>query len=124
MKFLYVGLGGFIGALLRYVIGGFAHEIFSKTWLPVGTFVVNMLGCFLIGLLMGLAESRQVLTPEVRLLVVTGLLGSLTTFSTFAYESSTLLRDGELLFAAVNIGLQLVVGLAAVYGGLNISQMI
>ncbi len=124
MKFVYVGIGGCIGALLRYVIGGFMHEIFNKTWLPVGTFTVNMVGCFFIGLLMGLAESRQMLTPEVRLFIVTGLLGSLTTFSTFAYESSGLLRDGEVLLALSNIGLHVIMGLVAVYGGHMLSQVL
>ena len=124
IKLVYVGVGGFIGAVLRYTIGGWIHKTLDEPWLPIGTFTVNVLGCLFIGLLMGLAETRQFLRPELRLLMVTGLLGSLTTFSTFAYESFSLFRDGESMAAIMNIGGQLLVGLIAVILGIALSRAI
>lgn len=123
-KILYIGFGGFIGATLRYVIGGWVHRFIDKPWLPYGTFAVNMLGCFLIGLIMGLSESRQFLTPEARLFVVTGLLGSLTTFSTYALESFSLFRDGETVASLTNIGMHVVVGLLFVALGMALARML
>ncbi len=122
IKLLYVGVGGFIGASLRYLIGGWMHKVIDEPWLPIGTFTVNIIGCLLIGVLMGLAESRQFLRPEVRLLLITGLLGSLTTFSTFAYESFSLFRDGESIAGLANMGVHLFIGLIAVAIGLAIAR--
>ncbi len=124
MRLIYIGIGGFIGAILRYAIGGWMHKVVNQPWLPVGTFAVNMIGCFFIGLLMGMVETRQFLRPEMRLLLITGLLGSLTTFSTFAYESFGLLRDGQSLAALLNIGGQLLIGLFAVMIGVALARAI
>ena len=124
LKIIYVGVGGFIGAVLRYLIGGWVHKLLDEPWLPVGTFVVNMLGCLLIGVLMGLVETRQFVRPEMRLLLITGLLGSLTTFSTFAYESISLFRSGESLAAMMNVGGQLFIGLIAVFLGMALAKAI
>jgi len=122
-KILYIGLGGFIGASLRYMIGGWVHRLIDKPWLPYGTFAVNMLGCLLIGLIMGLTESRQFLTPEARLFFVTGFLGSLTTFSTYAFESFNLFRDGEAIASVANIGVHIIIGLACVALGMTLSRV-
>lgn len=124
LKFFYVGIGGFVGAILRYSIGGWVHKLLKDPWLPFGTATVNILGCLFIGLLMGLAETRQFLRPELRLLVVTGLLGSLTTFSTFAYESVGLFRNGESIAALLNMGGQLIIGLVAVILGLALARAV
>jgi CrcB protein len=123
-KIVYIGLGGFVGASLRYLIGGWVHRLIDKPWLPYGTFAVNMLGCFFIGLIIGLSESRQFLTPEMRLFIVTGLLGSLTTFSTYALESFNLFRDGEIAASLVNVGIHVVVGLVCVALGMMLSRAI
>ncbi len=122
LKILYIGLGGFVGASLRYLIGGWVHKLIDKPWLPYGTFAVNMLGCFLIGLILGLAESRQFLTPEARLFIVTGLLGSLTTFSTYAFESFSLFRDGRLCISLLNVAVHLIIGLLLVALGAALSR--
>jgi fluoride exporter len=124
LKIIYVGVGGFIGAILRYLIGGWVHKLLNEPWLPVGTFVVNMLGCLLIGVLMGLVETRQFVRPEMRLLLITGLLGSLTTFSTFAFESISLFRNGESVAAMMNVGGQLFIGLIAVFLGMALAKAI
>jgi fluoride exporter len=84
---------------------------------PLGTLVVNVLGCSLIGLAGGLAESRQVLGPEARSLLMIGVLGAFTTYSTFGYETLALVRDVEVAKAFLNIGLHLALGLAAVWLG-------
>ena len=84
---------------------------------------VNMVGCLLIGLLAGLTESRNLLGPETRALILVGVLGGFTTFSTFGYETIQLLRDGESLAAFSNVGLQICLGLVAVWIGYSASQM-
>ena len=112
-----VGTGGFAGALFRYALGGIVHRRFPLTTFPYGTLTVNLLGCLLIGLLAGLAESRQLFSPEFRRFALIGLLGGFTTFSTFGYETFAMLRDAEYLRAASNIGMHVFLGLALVWVG-------
>lgn len=121
---LLVGAGGFVGAALRFGVSGGVQRLAGFSSFPYGTLAVNVLGCLAIGLLSGLAESRQVLTPEARLLILIGLLGSFTTFSTFGYETLTLLRDGVLLRAAANVALQVGLGLGAAWAGLALSRVL
>jgi CrcB protein len=121
---LLVGAGGFVGAALRFGVSGGVQRLAGFSSFPYGTLAVNVLGCLAIGLLSGLAESRQVLTPEARLLILIGLLGSFTTFSTFGYETLTLLRDGVLLRAAANVALQIGLGLGAAWAGLALSRVL
>src|SRR4029077_5806254 len=89
---LIVALGGASGSVARYKLGGFAlHH--TESWnFPVSTFAVNLLGCFVIGLLAALAEHHDLFSPSLRLLLFTGLLGGFTTFSAFGYESVFLIR--------------------------------
>lgn len=119
---LIVGAGGFVGAVLRFTVSGAVQRSAGFSPFPYGTLVVNVTGCLAIGLLSGLAESRQVLTPESRLLLLIGVLGSFTTFSTFGYETLTLLRDGAMLRAAGNVGLHVGLGLGAAWAGLALSR--
>lgn len=112
-----VGTGGFVGALARYGLGGFVHRQFPQTTFPVGTLTVNLAGCLLIGLLAGLVESRQLFGPETRAFVLIGILGGFTTFSTFGFETFALLRDGEYLRSAANVGFNVVFGLVLVWLG-------
>ncbi|MFZ0390085.1 MAG: fluoride efflux transporter CrcB [Calditrichia bacterium] len=122
-KLLLVGAGGFLGSVSRYLASGAVHRLLKNPWFPYGTLSVNVLGCFLIGLLGGVAESRQLFSPEVRLLVFLGFLGGFTTFSTFGYEVFSFARDGQLAAAGLNIVLHLLLGLAAVWGGLVFSKI-
>lgn len=110
-----VGLGGFLGALCRYALSGIVHRGVPQTTFPVGTLAVNLLGCLLIGYLAGLADSRQLFAPELRLFAFIGLLGGFTTFSTFGFETIALARDASYVQAAVNVGLHVVLGLALVW---------
>lgn len=114
---LLSGLGGFIGSAGRYLIGGWVHGLMPLTTFPVGTLVVNVSGCFLIGLLGGLVESRQMFGPDLRVFLLIGVLGGFTTFSSFAYETLALARDAEFARALLNIAAQLLLGLGAAWFG-------
>jgi CrcB protein len=114
---LLVGSGGFAGALLRYGIGGLVHRQFPTVTFPFGTLAVNLLGCLMIGVVAGLAESRQMFSPDMRVFLLVGLLGGFTTFSTFGIETFAMLRNDQYLGAGVNIGLQVVAGLVLVWAG-------
>lgn len=97
---LLVGLGGFAGAVSRYLLGSWVlHHTLSSRF-PWATFAINVLGCLLIGALAGLAERLDWFSASMRLLLLTGLLGGFTTFSAFGLEAVYLLRRGELLTAS------------------------
>ncbi len=121
--FLLVGAGGFIGAVLRFWLTAWLFRIFDRPWFPAGTLAVNLLGCFFLGILAGLAEQRRVFDPQIRLFVFVGSLGGFTTFSAFAYETATLLRDDRLLGAWLNVGLQVFLGVTAVWLGGLVSRL-
>ena len=97
IRLLLVGTGGFIGSVLRFILAGLVQGWSRSTRFPFGTLAVNLLGCFVIGLLAQLAESRSVFTAETRAFVFVGLLGGFTTFSAFGNETLGLLRDGALV---------------------------
>ena len=115
-----VALGGAIGSVLRYKLGGFALHHTSAWNFPVSTFSVNVAGCFAIGILAALVEHHDLFSPSVRLLLFTGLLGGFTTFSAFGYESVFLLRRGLVSVAATYVILSVACGLAAVSVGMKI----
>jgi len=112
-----VGSGGFIGSLARFTVGGFVHRQLPLAIFPFGTLLVNLLGCLLIGVLAGFAESRQVFGPQFRQFALIGVLGGFTTFSTFGYETVAMLRDADYLRAGANVGISVVGGLALVWLG-------
>jgi CrcB protein len=109
--------GGSLGAASRYGVGLLAARIWGARF-PWGTLIVNLTGCFFIGLLFGLADSVRFLTPEMRLLLVTGYLGALTTFSTFCLETVTAARAGLRLQPLTNIVINNAGGLALTYLGI------
>ena len=114
---LLVGSGGFAGALLRYGLSGLLHRQLPLATFPYGTLAVNAIGCLLIGVLAGLDQSRQILTPELRTFALIGVLGGFTTFSTFGYETFAMAGDGEHLRASLNIGLHVTAALGSVWLG-------
>jgi CrcB protein len=116
-KALFVGVGGFIGSILRYWTSGWVQQLTGSAAFPFGTLAVNTLGCLVIGFLSQLAETRGVFTPETRALVFVGVLGGFTTFSTFSNESVNLLRGNEVFPALANITAHLLLGLGAVWLG-------
>ena len=119
---LWVGLGGFIGSICRFALGGAVHQLLHKSAFPYGTMVVNLVGCFAIGVVGGLVETRQLFTLETRMFLLVGLLGGFTTFSTFGYESLTLVRDGQVLAALANIAVQVVAGIFLVWVGYGLTK--
>lgn len=110
-----VGAGGFVGAVMRYGLGGLVHRNPALASFPYGTLAANLLGCFAIGLLAGLADSRQLFSPEWRSFAFVGLLGGFTTFSTFGFETFAMARDGDHVRAALNIAVHLLLGLTLVW---------
>jgi len=112
-----VGSGGFIGAICRYGLSGFVQRNATLAAFPYGTLAVNLVGCLVIGVVVGLVDSRQMFGPEVRLFVLIGLLGGFTTYSTFGYETFALLRDADYLRAAGNVVIHVILGLALVWIG-------
>jgi CrcB protein len=120
---IYIGLGGFIGSVSRFLLAGMTQRLAGDAWFPLGTLVVNVLGCFVIGLLGGLVEHRDLLNAELRLFLLVGVLGGFTTFSTFGYETLTLLREAQFFAAVGSVFLHVVLGLAAVWMGYSLSMM-
>ncbi len=122
LNLVYVGVGGFLGSIGRYLVAGAVYQVFPNNYFPIGTAVVNILGCFVIGLLNGLTELRQLLNPEMRIFLLIGLLGGFTTFSTFGYETIASMRAGEFVSAFANVLIQVIVGLSAVWLGYNVTR--
>jgi len=123
MNILIIGIGGFVGAVSRYGLALWIGQRWGRAF-PLGTFVINVSGSFLIGLLMTLMAERFTVNPQWRLLLVVGFLGAYTTFSTFEYETGALLKDGEWTFAMLNIILSVVAGFAALKLGEVIAKVI
>jgi CrcB protein len=115
-----VGAGGFIGAVCRYGISSWVQRNFSASTFPYGTLAVNMLGCLLIGLAIGFAESRQIFGDEFRRFVLIGILGGFTTYSTFSYETLALVQNADYLRAFGNVGVHVVLGLLLVWIGIGV----
>ncbi len=122
MTVILVGAGGFLGSVARYLGGLWIRSMLGDSWIPFGTLTVNVVGCLLIGLIAGLAGSRQFLGEGTRALIFIGLLGGFTTFSAFGYETVVMVRDGHMLAAAANVGLQISLGLTAVWIGFAVSR--
>ena len=116
-RVLLVGVGGFVGSVLRYWMSGLVQAAAPGSSFPVGTFAVNVVGCLLIGVLSELAEARGFLAPDSRALLIVGLLGGFTTFSAFANETVNALRDGASIVAAANILASVGACLFAVWAG-------
>ena len=121
-----VGIGGACGALARYALTGFVHSKFPKEIpYPIGTLVVNVIGCLVIGVLMALVvedTDRQYFSKEIQLLLITGFLGSLTTFSAFGYETIELMMQGNVRLAFWNVLANVLVGCVAVFAGLWLTK--
>lgn len=123
VNILAVAVGAAIGANLRFGLASWAASRLGTAW-PYGTFLINVLGCLLIGMLLTLAATRMPLSEPMRLLLITGLLGGFTTFSTFGYEAFALITAGNWLAAALYVGASVVVGLLAVVLGAGLARLI
>jgi CrcB protein len=123
-KVLLVGVGGFMGSVLRYLIGGLVQMAAPASTFPYGTLVVNVTGCFAIGCLSQLVEGQGGFGPNARAILVVGILGGYTTFSAFGNETINLFRDSQRLAAGMNIGANIVLTLCAVWLGRLAAEVI
>ena len=119
---MLVGSGGFLGALLRYGLSGLVQNRSTAATFPYGTLAVNLIGCLVIGVFVGLIDARQLFSPEARTFALIGVLGGFTTFSTFGYEAFALVRDGEFVRAIVYVGLHVVLGVSLVWMGYSLTM--
>jgi len=124
LSVLYVALGGALGSVSRYLLGTWTQSLSKSIDFPYGTLTVNLIGCFVIGLLSQLAESRGVFTPESRAFIFIGILGGFTTFSSFGNDTINLLRDGETFNALANVGANVILGLLLVWLGRSVAYWI
>ena len=115
-KYLIVGIGGFLGSIARFWLGGYLGERMGSRF-PYGTFVVNMSGCFLIGFVMTILTTKGHLNPNWRYLIPIGFIGAYTTFSTFEFETLRAMQDGQVLVASLNVALSVLIGFIAVWVG-------
>jgi CrcB protein len=122
-NFLLVGLGGGIGSMARYLCQRWFNENYPHPF-PWGTFIVNLIGCFLIGIIYAASEKSSVLSPQTRLLLITGFCGGFTTFSTFAFENMNLLRSGDTIYFLTYTIASVVLGIAGVFGGMAIMKLL
>lgn len=119
---LLVGLGGFIGSVARYALGGWLLHLTVQGRFPLATFAVNVAGCLVAGVLAGLAERHGLFGADARLFLFTGLLGGFTTFSAFGLETTFLLRRGETWVAAGYVGASVLLGIAACWLGIRLAS--
>jgi len=123
MTLVLIAVGGAAGAITRYLIGGWVEDL-SAGRFPWGTFVVNISGSFLLGVVFALAIDRAVLAPEVRVPLMIGFIGSYTTFSTLMLESWRLVEEGAMLSALGNLFLSVLVGMTALVAGLAVGRVL
>ena len=119
-QLLLVALGGAIGSVARWRVSGWVLHQAVDWRFPLGTFVVNVLGCLIVGVLAGLAIKDDFFSTDQRLLLFTGVMGGFTTFSAFGLETFYLLRRGEYLIAGSNMVLSMAVGMAALFAGYHL----
>jgi len=120
-RIFLVGLAGLAGTLARYWLSGWADERWGMTF-PIGTMIVNLLGCLAIGFLFQATVEQFLVDPVVRTAILVGFLGGFTTFSSFGIQTFTLLRDGEVFLATINIVISNVVGITLVWVGYAFSK--
>jgi len=114
---LIIGTGGFIGSVLRYLGQLAAGKLFPPSF-PMGTFLINVLGCFVIGMVYALSEKGNLLSAELRLFLAVGFCGGFTTFSTFASDNLMLLKDHSIGLLLANVAGSVMLGILAVYLGI------
>jgi CrcB protein len=119
---LVIGSGSFLGGISRYLVSRYIQNTIVSAF-PFGSFIVNLAGCFLIGLFYGLSERGSLSNAELRLFLTVGFCGGFTTFSTFSNENLAMLRDGSFYYFTLYTGLSVFLGLAATYGGNAITKI-
>ena len=115
-------VAGGLGALARFGLSSVIHRWYEGSF-PLGTFVINILGCLLFGMIWSLAEDREIIKVEYRAIILTGFMGAFTTFSTYAFETTGLMRDSAWLMAIANVLGQTILGLIAVTVGMAAGRL-
>ncbi|MBN1627381.1 MAG: fluoride efflux transporter CrcB [Deltaproteobacteria bacterium] len=123
-RIIIVGIGGFIGSALRYIVSGYIQDISHSISFPYGTLSVNIIGCFLMGMISQLVDLQIGITSETRLFLMVGVLGGFTTFSAFGNETIKLLQDQRIFLSLMYIGSHIFICLLAVFAGMIISKYI
>jgi fluoride exporter len=118
LKLIFVMLGGFFGALTRYLIGEWIH---TDNGFPLGTLIINLIGCFFLGWFLTFFSIRRNIKPEFTLLIGTGFIGSFTTFSTFSLETILLFQNGQAAYGVLYILISIIFGLLMAYFGLKLA---
>lgn len=118
-----VGLAGGFGSIARFLCQKYLYA-WNPHPFPFGTFLVNLVGCFLIGVFYGLSEKGNLLSPEWRLLLTTGFCGGFTTFSSFSYENVNLLKNGDFLYFGLYTMGSVILGILCTYGGIILLKLI
>jgi CrcB protein len=120
---LLVAMGGGLGSVLRYLCQKWIYDLYPHPF-PLGTLIVNVSGCLLIGILAGISERGHLLDSDRRLFMITGICGGFTTFSTFCYENLALLRNGQVAYFSLYTAFSVVLGLLAVFAGAAFVRMV
>ena len=120
---ILIGIGSCIGGISRYLTQQYVQKYYPSS-IPLGTLSVNIIGCFLIGIIYALADRGTILSPAIRLFLATGFCGGYTTFSSFAFENVSLMREGDFFYTGLYIMLSIVIGFAAVYLGILFIKLI
>jgi CrcB protein len=122
-KTIFIAVAGLVGTLLRYWLSGFVARQYGETF-PWGTIAVNVIGCFVTGAVFFLTEERFLVSPTVRTVILIGLLGGFTTFSSYGLQTFTLLRDGEFGLAILNVVTSNILGLFMVWVGYVLGRVL
>lgn len=122
-EFLFIGCGGFLGAVSRFYVSSISNRLLGSGF-PYGTLVVNSAGSFFLGLISFLAIRRDLFSHNIKLAVTVGFLGAFTTFSTFSYETFNLMKEGDYQLSAVNIVTNLAICLVMVFLGVSAAALV
>ena len=122
VNLFFIAIGGAIGSVCRYLLSSAVLRSLG-TLFPAGTFVVNVVGCLVFGAIAGLAQERVTLAPETRAFLLAGVLGGFTTFSSYMNESVVLVREGQFLWAGLNLGGQVVAGFTAFWIAFSLASL-
>jgi CrcB protein len=120
---LLIAIGGSAGSVCRYLSQQFLQDHYPSS-IPIGTLFVNISGCFIVGMVYSLSGKGNIISPELRIFLVTGFCGGFTTYSSFAYENVRMVLDGEFYYASIYILVSVVIGFGAVYAGILFIKLI